>query len=205
MAKTGGDYFLCNLETQKSIATVIEKVPNLTLHDRYQFMVSPTNTRNPLTEESILKFAKCVSQGKMCHISDIVELSSIPPKNSEQLKDAENIHKITMLYLWLSYRFPDTFIDVATALVLKQKCEQYINHALNNLNIRRTTKFLKKKRKDITENSDPDVLIQEFEQTKEIINERREELEKMEKSPVEEEVDEALEEKNRKALSDIQY
>ena len=60
----------------------------------------------------------------------------IPLGNVEQL---ESMHKLILLFLWLSQRFPTLFIDKQSAMELKALVEKRITEELNN--VRRMNKM----------------------------------------------------------------
>ncbi|KAJ3228095.1 RNA helicase [Clydaea vesicula] len=144
-----------------SISTdIIEPIKGLSLQDKYQFIVSPAkigSVHNAFVEDCLFKFAVAKAKVSDCHISDFVKLPAEVPNSIEELNGLEQRHSVVMLYLWLSYRFPETFSDVSTALVLKQECERQIQYGLTELNAERQKKFFGyegatgKKRKEFIE------------------------------------------------------
>ncbi|CAG8568500.1 40_t:CDS:10 [Cetraspora pellucida] len=117
LARVDGQYFLCNFHTQKLIANTIELIP-MTIPERFIFVTGPINTSD---------------QRRPCNISKIVTLPENVPHNDEMLGDLESVHRTLMLYLWLSYKFSDTFVDVDLAREMKLRCETIIHDALQKL------------------------------------------------------------------------
>ncbi|KAG2217289.1 hypothetical protein INT45_005391, partial [Circinella minor] len=129
-ASVQGMYFLCNFKDQKKIADAIEHL-DLNLRDRYQFVNAPVTVRNARVVESFQEMTELYSNMKECDLSDITKLPKKPPTTAEGLKILESSHKIIMLYMWLSLRFPDTFITPQDeALEVKDQCEALIDTAL---------------------------------------------------------------------------
>ncbi|KAJ3092257.1 hypothetical protein HK102_009227 [Quaeritorhiza haematococci] len=139
-------FFLCNLDTQKQIADLINSFP-LTLRDRYTFVLAPINLdMDGIAAMAVVNFARARSKGVECQLDSIVALPSKAPSSIEELRKLECQHRVIMLYLWLSYRFPETFTDTDTASHFKNVCEDLINQGLLSLNIRRSTKTRFRKR-----------------------------------------------------------
>ncbi|KAJ3075735.1 RNA helicase [Podochytrium sp. JEL0797] len=132
LSRLDGDFFLCNLSSQKEVADLIQEV-DLSLQDRYTLVASPANADEGMISMALLKFAKTISSGDEILLSDVVRLPDEPPRGAEKLKDLESCHKVIILYMWLSIRFPSTFTGVETASHLKRVCEDLINKSLDLL------------------------------------------------------------------------
>jgi ATP-dependent RNA helicase SUPV3L1/SUV3 len=102
LASLDGGYFLCNLESQKALSDLIEDIP-LTLRDRYILIAAPANANDNSTSSVFVTFAKHISQGEECLITETLHLPKEAPKTTEKLKDLEGQHKAIMLYIWLRY------------------------------------------------------------------------------------------------------
>ncbi|KAJ3138732.1 RNA helicase [Geranomyces variabilis] len=140
LANLGGRYFLCNLDAQRKIAEFIESVP-LTLRDRYTFILAPVDLRNPEMATQMRRFAEAQSEGLECHLDDCVILGDQPPQSIDELKDLEAQHRLIILYMWLSQRFPETFTDSDSAHHLKRRCEALIDRGLAGLKFERKKKL----------------------------------------------------------------
>ncbi|KAG1143552.1 hypothetical protein G6F37_003418 [Rhizopus arrhizus] len=144
LASVSGDYFLCNYKDQKLIADNLEEI-RLPLRDRYQFVTAPVSTRSDGSMELIKKLARKFSQKKICTLDELIDLPTNPPTSSSGLKALEESHKQIMLYMWLSIRYPDTFIttqDDATST--KAQCEHLIDEGLK---LSRASQSIRKGRK----------------------------------------------------------
>ncbi|GME75277.1 unnamed protein product [Ambrosiozyma monospora] len=51
----------------------------------------------------------------------------------ERLRQLEQFHKMIGIYLWLSYRFPQNFVDIESTIKLKELVEYRITQMLGNL------------------------------------------------------------------------
>ncbi|KAJ3212365.1 ATP-dependent RNA helicase supv3l1, mitochondrial [Dinochytrium kinnereticum] len=132
LARLDGDYFLCNLASQKRIADLIEPLP-LSLRDKYTLVSAPANVEDSFMSSIMLRFARDLADGKECCIRAMVQLPAAPPITNEALRELEGLHKAIVLYLWLSFRFPTTFTQSDIATHLKEETEILINASLIRL------------------------------------------------------------------------
>ncbi|KAJ8663205.1 hypothetical protein O0I10_001382 [Lichtheimia ornata] len=134
LATVSGTYFLCNLDDTKVLADAIDHI-SLDLRDRYQLVMAPVPTRKPKCVATFQEMAQKFSQDESCELEQFVELPEKPPRTPEGLNDLENSHKIIMLYMWLSLRYPHIFTTAQEqGLELKEKCESLIDTSLQEQN-----------------------------------------------------------------------
>ena len=131
-----GNYFLCDLEKLRKYADIIEAFP-IPLNDRFLFIQAPIGRNN---DDLFKNFAEFHSKGNECSIADFIHLPTFVPREVDELKELENIHKSIILYQWLAMRFPKTFVDAIEAENLKTKCEKMINTSLSQLELSRRRK-----------------------------------------------------------------
>ncbi|CAO3670249.1 unnamed protein product [Rhizopus stolonifer] len=130
LASVSGDYFLCNCDDQKKIADQLEDV-RLLLRDRYQFVIAPVDTKSETSMKLIKTLAQKFSQKKTFDLSEFISLPSQCPDNPRQLRELEETHKQIILYMWLSLRYPDTFVTLQdNAMETKERCAQLIHEGL---------------------------------------------------------------------------
>ncbi|KAI9011269.1 P-loop containing nucleoside triphosphate hydrolase protein [Gaertneriomyces semiglobifer] len=151
LASLDGRFFLCNLDSLRNIADLIEDVP-LTLVDRYIFVLAPCNVRETRVAGHMRKYAIAQNKGVECSISDEFGIPKTVPTTIEGLQELECTHRIIILYMWLSQRFPETFTEIDAASFMKRRCEYLINQGLANLKFERKRKV---KGKNGREKSDP--------------------------------------------------
>ncbi|KAJ3021812.1 hypothetical protein HKX48_007695 [Thoreauomyces humboldtii] len=139
LANLDGRYFLCNLNTQREVADLIEDYP-LTLRDRYTFILAPCKPKDAIAAAQLRRFASAHSEGDECSLEDSIVLGDHPPANIDALKNLEAQHGVIILYMWLSQRFPETFTDIDNAHHLKRSCETLIDRGLAELKFERKKK-----------------------------------------------------------------
>ncbi|KAG6604507.1 putative secreted RxLR effector protein [Phytophthora cinnamomi] len=113
LARLDGDYFMCNHQDMKDAATLLRDT-ELTLSDRFTFCMSPVKLD--------------------------IYLPKYPPRTAEALGDVEIKAKIIDLYLWLSFRFEETFVEKDLALELKTQVLELVEQGLVNTTYNREEK-----------------------------------------------------------------
>ncbi|KAI0990196.1 hypothetical protein GJ496_011982, partial [Pomphorhynchus laevis] len=107
----GEDYFLCNVDDLKFLASLIDHVP-LELKARYIFCCAPISKKVPFVCTMFLKFARMYSRHIPVKHDWLLRQIGWPFKTPSSLNDLahlEAIYDVCDLYLWLGYRFPDIF------------------------------------------------------------------------------------------------
>ncbi|KAJ3248978.1 hypothetical protein HDU78_008364 [Chytriomyces hyalinus] len=134
-------YFLCNLTKQKEIANLIQDI-DLSVNDRYILVGAPCNTKDGMMAEAMAKFARVISSDDQVNLEDseLVVIPENPVRTTEELRGLENMHKVIVLYLWLSrrYRFPLAFPGAQSAKALKTECEEMIGRSLDEFHDTKT-------------------------------------------------------------------
>ncbi|EEY58821.1 ATP-dependent RNA helicase SUPV3L1, putative [Phytophthora infestans T30-4] len=137
LARLDGDYFMCNHQDMKDAATLLRET-ELTLSDRFTFCMSPVGLRNPLARRVFLEYARAHSLGQSVRLD--IYLPKYAPRTAEALGDVEIKAKIIDLYLWLSFRFEDTFVEKDLALELKTRVLELVEQGLVNTTYHREDK-----------------------------------------------------------------
>ncbi|GJN02699.1 hypothetical protein PR202_ga20077 [Eleusine coracana subsp. coracana] len=107
-------YFMCQQDSIKKVANMLERVQGLSLKDRYNFCFAPVNIRDPKAMYHLLRFATHYSQSRRVSIAMGVPRGSA--KNDTELLDLETKHQVLSMYLWLSHHFEeDNFPHVQKA------------------------------------------------------------------------------------------
>lgn len=103
----------------------------------------------------ILQFGECFAGGQEVSGHALCECLGRVPKlarTSLQLAELETQHEMVNLYLWLSMRFPETFMDSEEAQELQEDIEQCISQSLEQgpslkPSVRRQRKKLSRKQR----------------------------------------------------------
>ncbi|KAF2199542.1 P-loop containing nucleoside triphosphate hydrolase protein [Delitschia confertaspora ATCC 74209] len=127
----------CDLRDITSIADAIQTVQNLSVIDRLTLCSAPANMRNPNEQKFIHALAECIAEGRSGHLLDLPYLplellDQSPSGEREYLRNLEQMHKMLVLYLWLSYRFPNVFTTRSLADYTKKLVENSIESCLQD-------------------------------------------------------------------------
>lgn len=128
-------YFLCKLGDRRRIATLLDKVRGLTVVQSCVFTAAPVDPRSELGKKVVKALARCVANRTAVTVVDMKEIPldilDLPLSGRrEYLVSLEQLHKSLILFLWLSYRFTNIFLDREMATRAKELVEEKINTAL---------------------------------------------------------------------------
>ena len=105
-SRLDGIYFFCRHEPLVQLAKQLERIEGLSLRDRYNLIVAPVNTRDPLIMREFIRYAETFAAGKPVVPALDVDTTTAPSSERE-LARLESMHQLMSLYLWLSYRFDE--------------------------------------------------------------------------------------------------
>lgn len=128
-------YFICDLENFKLLANTIQHI-DIPLRARFVFCCSPINTKFTFTVAMFTKFVRQYSKGEPVTAEWLRFNLSWPlsaPKNIEELTHLEQVFDSLETYLWLSYRFPDIFMDPVGVRELQSELDAIIYSSVSNI------------------------------------------------------------------------
>jgi len=127
-----GPFRAVNLESMLEISQIVDRY-RLDLPSKYHLACAPVTTSSPFVVESFERYVRALEQHK--------PVAYIPPYNlgshavtMEQMLEAEDRVKEISLYLWLSYRFAEYFIDAEKAREFRSVLNRYIEASLKQSN-----------------------------------------------------------------------
>ncbi|OQR94875.1 ATP-dependent RNA helicase SUPV3L1 [Thraustotheca clavata] len=130
LARLDGAYFMCKFADIKQAAGLLTEF-KMDLQERFTFCMAPVNLRNPLSRKIFTDYAMAHSEGREVPLD--IFLPRFAPKNELALRDIEIKAKIIDVYLWLSYRFPETFKMQDQAIELKSRVLELVEEGLVNV------------------------------------------------------------------------
>lgn len=144
-------FHLCGLKEQLTIADAIHTVKGLSIQDRIMITSAPCNMRNDGEKKFLRTLAECIAEGRTAHL---LELPNLPldvmdePARGDRdyLYSLEQLHKMVVLYLWLSYRFPNVLSTRPLAEYTKKLLEDQIEDTLQRFSHTELRKAQKEKR-----------------------------------------------------------
>ena len=127
-----GPFRAINLEGMLEAAQIVDRY-RLDLPSKYHLACAPVSFVSPYIVESFERYVRALEQHK--------PVAYIPPSHlgehavtMEQLLEAEDRVKEISLYLWLSYRFPEYFVDAEKARDQRGVLNRFIEASLKQAN-----------------------------------------------------------------------
>ena len=120
VARVDGRFYLCDHQDMIVISNWLHTVP-LTLAERFTFANAPVSLRDSLSTGVLYQFAASYALRRPVALN--IRLSRQKPRDILEFSDLCMKHNILDLYLWLSLRFPDYFVE-------KDLCEAQKAHAI---------------------------------------------------------------------------
>ena len=117
------------LNAQISQALLVDEyAPNMSLKDKYIFICAPISLNVAFEKDYYLLCLQSVAQSRVRHLPPHPAwLDSESPKH---LEAAELLSHNLSLYAWLSFKFPQFFVDGSLVMTLRQQVSRYIERAL---------------------------------------------------------------------------
>tara|TARA_R110002003_G_scaffold96_28_gene7637 strand:+ start:484 stop:1401 length:918 start_codon:yes stop_codon:yes gene_type:complete len=147
-------FHLCGLKDQLGIADCIHTVKNLSVQDRIVICAAPVNVRDKGERLFLHSLAECIADGKSGNLLDLDKLplsvmDKPPSGNRPYLYSLEQLHKMLVCYLWLSYRFPNVFTTRTLANYAKKLVEDQIEKTLTEFSFVDLARAKSRKRREM--------------------------------------------------------
>ncbi|KAJ4368194.1 RNA helicase [Neocucurbitaria cava] len=166
-------FHLCALKDQLAIADNIHTIKNLSVQDRIMICSAPSNMRDTTERAFLRALAECIADGKSGDLLDLPDLplnvmDHQPSGDRKYLYALEQLHKLLVCYLWLSYRFPNVFTTRALANYTKKLVEDQIEKTLTDFSFieqarAKMRQRREKARKDLDKQDKQAVLLERME------------------------------------------
>ncbi|GLT78551.1 hypothetical protein SLA2020_500820 [Shorea laevis] len=132
-AKLSENYFISNCEDILKVAALVDQLP-LGLHEKYLFCLSPVDMDDEISAQGLTQFAENYAKKGIVRLQEIFTPGALRvPKTYSKMKELESIHQVLDLYIWLSFRFEDSFPDHKLASSQKATCSLLIEDFLERL------------------------------------------------------------------------
>lgn len=130
-------FHMCSMKENLTLADEIHTVRNLTTKERIILCAAPLSTRSATERRFLRLMAECIADHKSGHLLDLEgvpwEVMDTKRSGSRQyMYGLEQLHKVIVGYLWLSYRFPNVFVSRTLANYAKKLVEDEIAKTLND-------------------------------------------------------------------------
>lgn len=133
-ARLGGRFFLCRSDDLVAAAELLERVPGLSLGQRFLFATAPISSRSPAAAAALLALAAAYASGEPVRLGALGAGEAArggarraASAAAEALGALEARHAHLGLYLWLARRLgggegEEAFPDAAAAEAASQRC-----------------------------------------------------------------------------------
>lgn len=128
--KFTGPFRAKNLEGMLEAAKIVDRY-HLTLDAKYHLSVAPISTSSEYVLQAYENYVRLLAADKVVLYNQVETLPHFA-ENMNELQMAEDMIKEISLYLWLSYRFEEKFIDTQKALISRSKINAFIEASLKN-------------------------------------------------------------------------
>lgn len=126
--KFEGPFRAANLESMQEASAIVDRY-DLDMRTKYTLATAPLSTSSPLVMAAFERYVRALEQKK--------PIAYIPPRalgnyalSMEELQEAEDRIKEISLYLWLSYRMGEYFVDAEKARMFRGELNRFIENSL---------------------------------------------------------------------------
>ena len=126
--KFEGPFRAANLESMQEASAIVDRY-DLDMRTKYTLATAPLSTSSPLVMVAYERYVRALEQKK--------PIAYIPPQrlgnhalSMEELQEAEDRIKEISLYLWLSYRMGEYFVDAEKARAFRGELNHFIENSL---------------------------------------------------------------------------
>ena len=152
-----GPFKASNISNMIELSIILDKKQTLSLKDKYILSQAPINTRSPLIRSAYFAYINAIVQNKKCEYRLFTNTRKLAKNEKDMLQAEDEVKKIS-LYLWLSYKLPDIFIDADQAFENRIKVNQYCQGSLklnlsNQNKSNRANKPFRRKRTNQSQNT----------------------------------------------------
>ena len=134
-----GPFYAANLDDMLEAAVIIDKY-DLDIAMKYHLSCAPLTLKSPYIVESFENYIISLQKKEAVHYI-APKLSGDYAQTSEELLRAEDMVKEISLYLWLSYRFGEYFVDEQKARAYRGVLNKYIEETLQQSQLSRSCKL----------------------------------------------------------------
>jgi len=124
-----GPFYAASLEDMLEASKIIDAY-NLNIATKYHLACAPLTLKSPYIVNAFEEYIQALERNETVFCNTPKLSGNFAPTTDDLLR-AEDMVKEISLYLWLSYRFPDKFIDVKNAKESRERINKYIEESLH--------------------------------------------------------------------------
>ncbi len=129
--KFDGPFIASNISSLIEAANIVDKREKLDLEKKYLLAQAPITTKSKIILQAYEAYIAAVIKNRVCRYKPSITLPRKAVTQKDLLLVEDEVKKIS-LYLWLSYKFPDIFIDYEKAIILRNSFNSFIEKTLKS-------------------------------------------------------------------------
>jgi ATP-dependent RNA helicase SUPV3L1/SUV3 len=127
--KFDGPFVANNISNMIELSAILDKKHGLKIQDKYILAQAPINTRSPLIRDAYFAYINAIFKNKKCDYRLFINTKKLASTQKDLLQAEDEVKKIS-LYLWLSYKLPEIFIDGEKAFNSRKVVNKYCEDSL---------------------------------------------------------------------------
>ena len=127
-----GPFVAANIDSMLEVSKIVDEY-KLDLVSKYHLACAPVSINSPYLQKIFHRYIKHIENGEVVPFS---ETKNLPKKaiSFNALLNAEDRVKEVSLYLWLSFKFSDKFLEIDKARTSRDNLNRYIEKSLREAN-----------------------------------------------------------------------
>ena len=133
-----GPFVAANIDSMIEVSKIVDEY-NLDLVSKYHLACAPVSINSPYLQKVFHRYIKHIENDEVVPFS---ETKNLPKKaiSFNALLNAEDRVKEVSLYLWLSFKFSDKFLEIDKARASRDNLNKYIEKSLREANFSKECK-----------------------------------------------------------------
>ncbi|MGB6329951.1 MAG: helicase-related protein [Halarcobacter sp.] len=138
-----GPFIASNISSMIEASKIVDKRDNMTLEDKYLLAQAPITLKSNIIVQAYEAYIAAVIKKRVCRYKPSITLPKKAITQKDLLLVEDEVKKIS-LYLWLSYKFPELFLDYEKAVILRNNFNLFIEKSLK-MNLKLQDEFKSRK------------------------------------------------------------
>jgi ATP-dependent RNA helicase SUPV3L1/SUV3 len=127
--KFSGPFKASNIGDMISLSKILDKKVKLSLEQKFILSQAPINTKSPLIHDAYFRYINAIINNKPYEYRSLINTNKKAKSQNDLLKAEDEVKKIS-LYLWLSYKLPEIFVDEKFANKMRINVNKYCEDSL---------------------------------------------------------------------------
>lgn len=127
--KFSGPFEAANLSSMLEASKIVDKKELLSLEEKYLLAQAPITTKSTIILQAFDSYIASIVKKRVNHYKPSITLPKKAITQRDLLLVEDEVKKIS-LYLWLSYKIPELFLDYDKAFILRNSFNSFIEKSL---------------------------------------------------------------------------